>query len=135
MSEVDKSRSTNLSWVFGLLLSAVIVGAAIVACRPSSDVGYVEIKAVPVVPVAATALYLDSTKLAPIRKGSTVLQQRIGTLKLQADGFAGTLTDLCNIVVRKDRITSVTISVLDRPPRCQCRFNSPDTSPERACVS
>jgi hypothetical protein len=128
--------STTVSRVFGVLATVVVVGAAIVACRPSADAGYVEIKTVPVTPFASTALYLDSTKLEPIKKGSTVLRQSVGTLKLQVDGFAGTLTDLCNIVVRKDRITSVTISVLDRPPRCQCRYNNPDaSSSERACVS
>jgi hypothetical protein len=127
---------STMSRVFGVLATAVIVGAAIVACRPSSDVGYVEIKTVPVTPMASTELYLDSTKLEPIKKGSTVLRQPVGTLKLQADGFAGTLTELCNIVVRKDRITSVTISVLDRPPRCQCRYNNLDaSSSEHACVS
>ena len=127
--------SKSVSSAFGVVATAVIVGGAIVACRPSSDVGYVEIKTVPVAPFAATALYLDSTKLAPIKQGSTVLRQPIGTLKLQADGFAGTMMDLCNIVVRKDRITSVTISVLERPPRCQCRYNSHDPAAERACVS
>jgi hypothetical protein len=126
----------SVSRVFGVLATAAIVGAVIVACRPSSDVGYVEIKTVPVTPVAAATLYLDSAKLESIKKGSTVLRQPVGTLKLQVDGFAGTLTDLCNIEVRKDRITSVTISVLDRPPRCQCRYNNPDASAsERACVS
>jgi hypothetical protein len=127
---------STVSRVCGVLATAAVVGAAIVACRPSSDVGYVEIKTVPVTPFASIALYLDSAKLEPIKKGSTVLRQPVGTLKLQSDGFAGTMTELCNIVVRKDRITSVTISVLDRPPRCQCRYNSPDaSSSEHACVS
>jgi hypothetical protein len=128
--------STTVSRVFGILATAAVVGAVIVACRPSSEVGYVEIKTVPVTPLASAALYLDSTKLEPIKKGSTVLRQPVGTLKLQVDGFAGTMADLCSIVVRKDRITSITISVLDRPPRCQCRYNSADaSSPEHACVS
>ena len=125
----------SASRTFGVVATAIIVGAAIVACRPSNDVGYVEIKTVPVTPLATSALYLDSAKLDPIKQGGTVLRQRIGTLKLQVDGFAGTMTDLCNIEVRKDRITSVTISVLDRPPRCQCRYNSHDPSAEHACVS
>jgi hypothetical protein len=127
---------STASRVFGVLATAAVVGALIVACRPSNDVGYVEIKTVPVTPFASTSLYLDSAKLEPIKKGSTVLRQPVGTLKLQVDGFAGTMTDLCSIVVRKDRITSVTISVLDRPPRCQCRYNNPDaSSSEHACVS
>jgi hypothetical protein len=119
----------------GLLASGVAVGVAIVACGQSSDVGYVEIKTVPVTPLTQTALYFDSMKLAPIKKGDTILRQPIGTLKLQADGFAGTLTSLCDIVVSKDRITTVTISVLERPPRCQCRYTGTDAATSHACVS
>ena len=117
----------------GLLASALIVGAVIVACRPGGDVGYVEIKTVPTASATQTALYLDSTKLAPIRKGSAILRQHVGTLKLQADGAAGSLTQLCEIAVKKNRITSVTVSVLERPPRCQCRYGGADTA--RTCVS
>jgi hypothetical protein len=119
----------------GLLASAIIVGAAIAACRPMGDVGYVEIKTVPAAPLTQTTLYLDSTKLAPIKKGSAILRQRVGTRKLQADGFAGTLAPLCDIVVKKNRITTVTISVLERPPRCQCRYSGTDAATEHACVS
>ena len=119
--------------VLGLLASAAIVGAVIVACRPGADAGYVEIKTVPVTPVTQTAFYLDSTKLAPIKKGSAILRQRVGILKLQADGFAGALAPLCDIVVKRNRITTVTVSVLERPPRCQCRYGGADAA--RTCVS
>jgi hypothetical protein len=120
--------------VAGLLASAAIVGAVIVACRPSGDVGYVEIKTVPAAPVTQAALYLDSTKLAPIRQGTALLRQRVGTLKLQAEAFGGAKAPLCDIEVKKDRITSVTISVLERPPRCVCRFAGGGTA-DRTCVS
>jgi hypothetical protein len=119
----------------GLAASAVIVGAAIVACRPSGNVGYVEIKTVPVAPFAQTALYLDSSKLAPIKNGSVVLRKPAGTLELETDGFAGTLTKLCRIVVAKDRITSVTVSVLERPPRCQCQYIGSNAATAHECVS
>jgi hypothetical protein len=119
--------------VLGLLASAAIVGAVIVACRPGSDAGYVEIKTVPVSAVAQTALYLDAAKLAPIHKGSAILREHVGTLKLQADGGAGSLTPLCDIEVKKNRITSVTVSVMERPPRCQCRYGGADAA--RTCVS
>jgi len=119
----------------GLLASAAIVGAVIAACRPSSDVGYVEIKTVPVAPVTQAVLYLDTTKLAPIKKGTAILRQQVGTRRLQVEGSAGAFTALCDIVVKKNRITSVTVSVLERPPRCQCRYTASDTAPEHACVS
>jgi hypothetical protein len=119
----------------GLLGSAAIVGGVIVACRPSGDVGYVEIKTVPAAPVTQAALYLDSTRLAPIRQGSALLRQRVGTLKLQAEVFGGAKAPLCDIEVKKDRITSVTISVLERPPRCVCRFAGSGGTADRTCAS
>jgi hypothetical protein len=124
-----------MSRVLGLLASATLVGAAIVACRPSGDVGYVEIKTVPSATAVRTALYLDSVKLAPIKNGGAILRQSVGTLKLEADGFSGTPAPLCSIVVAKDRITTVTISVLERPPRCQCRFVGHEAATAQACVS
>ena len=119
--------------LLGLGVSVAVVGAAIIAWRPAPDVGYVEIKTVPVAPVTQTAFYIGSTRLAPIRKGSAILRQPVGTLKLQTDGIAGSLAPLCAIVVKRNRITTVTVSVLERPPRCQCRNSSSDMS--HACVS
>ena len=119
--------------LIGVAASVLIVGAVIAAFQPTSDVGYVEIKTVPVALVTQTALYMDSTKIAPIKKGSTVLRHTTGTLKLQADGVAGSLAPLCDIVVKRNRITTVTISVLERPPRCQCRYGGADAG--HACVS
>ena len=87
----------------------------------------------PVAPVTQTALYINSAKLAPIKKGSAILRQPTGTLKLQADGAAGSLAPLCDIVVKRNRITTVTVSVLERPPRCQCRNSGTDAA--HACVS
>jgi hypothetical protein len=119
----------------GLLTSALIVGAAVFAFWPPAGVGYVEIKTVPVGPLTQAALYLDSRKLDPIRQGSALLKQPVGTLKLQADGFGGARAPLCDIVVKKDRITTVTVSVLERPPRCLCRFTGSGDPADRTCVS
>jgi hypothetical protein len=124
----------NMRRVLGVLASAAIAGVAIVACRPTGDVGYVEIKTVPVAPVTQAALYVDSAKILPIKQGSAILRQQVGTLKLQADGFGGALAPLCDIVVQKNRITTVTVSMLERPPRCQCRFSGSDSASHR-CVS
>jgi hypothetical protein len=119
--------------LFGLAVSAVMVGAAIAACRPNGDVGYVEIKTVPAAPITLTALYIDTTKLAPIRKGSAILRQPTGTLKLQTDSASGALAPLCEIVVARNRITTVTVSVAERPPRCQCRNSGIDAA--HVCLS
>ena len=100
-------------------LLIAVLGAVWLAACPSKDVGYVEIKTVPV--ETAIALYLNSLKLDPLKDGTAVLRQDVGTAKLATEGNDGRHITLCEIEVRKNRITAVTISVLDRPPRCQCR--------------
>jgi hypothetical protein len=123
--------------VIGLLASIAVVAAVIVivAWPSSPGVGYVEIKTVPAAPVTQAALYIDAKRLGPIKEGSAILSQPVGTRKLQARGFGGGLTALCNIEVRKDRITTVTISVLERPPHCQCRFTGSEPTNAHECVS
>jgi hypothetical protein len=120
--------------ITGTLTGACLTALALVACNPRGDVGYVEIKTVPVAPVTQATLYMDATKLDPIKRGAAVLRQQVGTRKLSADGLGGQLSPICDVVVKKNRITTVTVSVLERPPRCQCRF-TPDQHAGHTCVS
>ena len=53
------------------------------------------------------------------KPGVTLLRQPVGTAKLQTEGADGKVL-LCHVVVKKNRITTVTVSPLERPPRCQC---------------
>ena len=118
------------------LAGAMLGMFALAACNLERDMGFVEIKTVPVAAAAPTPLYLDSEKLDPVRKGSAVLRQRVGTAKLQIEGSTGQLALICDLVVKKNRITTVTISVLERPPRCQCRNNAgADRASSRTCIS
>jgi len=113
-----------------LVVASVLLAQA--SCQPSGDVGYVEIRTVPTASnVVPPLLYLDAFKVEPSKRGTTILTQRVGTTKLATEGAGGQLT-LCEIMVKKNRITTVTISVLERPPRCQCR-NGPGTG--RVCMS
>ena len=112
---------------------AVAALTALAACTPK-DAGYVEIKAIP--PSASIQLYLDQTKLDPLRNGNAVLRQKVGTMKLMSDiDGAGHMAFLCNIEVKKNRITSITVSVMSRQPRCQCgRTNANESGPNRTCI-
>jgi hypothetical protein len=113
-----------------LVVASVLLAQA--SCQPTGDVGYVEIRTVPVATnVMQPPLYLDTLKVESLKKGTAILTQRVGTTRLTTDGAGGQLT-LCEIAVKKNRITTVTISVLERPPRCQCRNGG---GPSRVCVS
>lgn len=112
---------------------AGLVALALGACERGS--GYVEIK---VVPSAARTprLLLDSTRLEPFKDGQAILSASAGTHKLQMEWVGGQNTVLCEVEVKKDRITTLTLSVLDRPPRCQCRRSGSDSKGKtQTCVS
>ena len=61
--------------------------------------------------------------------------RRSARAKLQTDVDGGQLALLCNIEVKKNRITSVTVSVMSRQPRCQCgRPSGTDAAANRTCI-
>ena len=114
-------------------LCGALAALALTACDLDNGNGYVEIKALP--PVISVPLYLDAVKLEPLRNGNAVLRQKVGTAKLQTDADGGQLAVLCNIEVKKNRITSVTVSVMSRQPRCLCsRTNATGPAANRVCI-
>jgi hypothetical protein len=119
----------------GLMAGIAAASTIVAACHPFGDSGYVQINTVPVAPVTRSALYLDATKLDPIRQGSALLREPVGNLTLGAETFGGAQAPICTVVVNKDRITTVTISVLERPPRCVCKFTKSGDAADRTCVS
>jgi hypothetical protein len=114
------------------LLSAGALLVTLSACN-HDQIGYIEVRAVPVTATISAPLYLDTVKLEPLKNGVAVVRQRAGTAKLQIER-GGQLALLCDIVVKKDRITTVTVSVLERPMRCQCR-NSARAEQPQSCIS
>ena len=123
------SRSTAMRCA-----ALVLMPLALAGCWPTGETGFVEIRTFP--SAASTPLYLDSTKLEPFKGASVVLRQPVGTLKLQADAGPGRLALICELIVKKNRITTVTVSVLERPPRCQCRDADGATSrASRSCAA
>jgi hypothetical protein len=113
------------------LLGACTILLTLTACG-HDEVGYIEVRAVPA--SAATSLYLDTVKLEPLKSGVAVVRQKVGTTKLQTDRGGGQLAVLCDIVVKKNRITTVSVSLLERPLRCQCR-NSAGADRPPSCIS
>jgi hypothetical protein len=110
--------------------AAVLLLLGLASCDLDGGTGYVEIKAMP--PSATLPLYLDAVKLEPLRNGNALLRQKVGTAKLQTGTDGGQLALLCQVEVKKNRITSVTVSVVTRQPRCQC--GRTETASARTCI-
>jgi hypothetical protein len=106
--------------------------AVLASCSFDNSMGYVEIRSAL---SGAFPLYLDSVRLAPLRNGNALLRQKVGISKLQMEGEGGSLAVLCTIDVRKNRITSITLSSVSRHARCQCgRNGGTDTAGNRTCI-
>jgi len=113
------------------LLALGLASLALTGCNPQGT-GFVELKTVPA-SARLPALYLDSDKV-DAKPGVTMLRQPVGTAKLQAEGGDGKVL-LCQVVVKKNRITTVTVSPLERPPRCQCeRASGTEGAAARTCI-
>jgi hypothetical protein len=110
----------------------LLLAIGLASCSLESGTGYIEIKSSP--PFPLVPLYLDAVKLDPLRNGNALLRHRVGVTKLQAEGEGGYLAVLCSIDVRKNRITSVSLTT-GRPLRCQCvRSGSTDGTGSRTCI-
>jgi hypothetical protein len=104
---------------------------ALAGCNQGGT-GYVELKTVPV-SAKVPPLFLDADRV-DAKAGVTLLRQAVGTAKLQAEGADGKVL-LCHVVVKKNRITTVTLSPMERPPRCQCeRASGGAGAASRTCI-
>ncbi len=99
-------------------LGLAFLAPALAGCIGAGDVGYVQIKTVPVY-LGSQAIYLNSEKLDPFKNGVALLREPVGTADLQIGSDGGSLALVCSLTVRKNRLTTVVVSVLSRPPRCQ----------------
>ena len=120
-----------------VLATSFLAAATLTGCKPEPDVGYIELKTIPAVTaVQQPTFYLDTVKLEPLKKGVAVLRQRVGTIRLATEGGIGNPALLCEVVVKKNRITTVSVSVTERPFRCQCRTGpGAKDKPARTCIS
>jgi len=116
------------------LFGATLAAFALAGCENKDGSGFVQIKAVPASVITQPQFYLDSVKLDPLKKGEAVLSRKSGTTKLQVEGPGGNMFPLCEIVVKKNRITTVTVSIIERPPRCQCTHSANPSAPNRTCI-
>ena len=114
------------------LAGALLLVPTLASCNIDGGEGYVEIKAIP---PSASFLYLDQPSSSRYATATPSCARRSAPrLQTDMDG-AGHMALLCNIEVKKNRITSVTVSVMSRQPRCQCgRTSGTDTGANRTCI-
>ena len=99
---------TRLALVFALIMPLAACG--------EEQTGYVEVRIVPA-SFPTNALLLDSKPLRPTR-GIALVRRNVGTAKLEVERRRDEYAKLCEMPVRKDRVTTVTISPQGGSLRC-----------------
>ncbi len=106
-----------------LLLASIFWLAA--GCD-KGELGYVQIRVAPASAAMTMALYLDGRKLDFSREASVTLRLETGKLALKSSDSAWAPA-ICSVLVRKDRISALTVTATPAAPRCVCEIRAPES--------
>lgn len=114
-------------------LAAVLTALALGGCDPQ-DAGYVQVQLGRTGIFRQPALFLDGTRLDFARGHSVVLRFRTGQVSLRTSRSAWG-SAICRVVVRKNRITVLSVAATEDPPRCLCQIHAAESTPaETICT-
>lgn len=111
----------------GRLGVASLFGALAVCCS-DTQAGYVNVRLLSFVAPSAP-LYLGDTPLSGI--GDHIIEHDVGTVSLTSGGFWPDKT-FCELQVRSNRITTVTMRLVNGQPRCECEIAALESTPAKA---
>lgn len=118
------SRSRPLVNLFAIAALAVI-------CACDNGNGYVSIRLVSAI-IPNHPIYVGSTPIVGL--GDRVVQQKVGTVALNNGARWGDNKSFCKLEVRKNRITIVTVKLVNGEPRCECATRAKEsTQSELVC--
>lgn len=117
-------------------LGALATALSLAGCD-AQDTGYVQVQlAQPARPggIGAAPLFLHGAKLDFSRGQAVVMQFRTGRVALKTSDSTWSPA-ICRIVVRKNRISVLSVAATENPPRCICQIRAPDSTPsESVCT-
>jgi len=90
------------------------------------ETGYVQLRVQPANAAASLTLYLDGDRLDFSHSPTVTLRLKTGRLALT--GVASNWAPaICKIVVRKDRISALTVVAAQNSTKCVCEIRAPDS--------
>ena len=119
--------------VRAVFMLVFLAGMTLAACE-NKDTGHVQLQLLPPSATATATLYLDGKKLDFSRGSNIVMRFAIGRISLKAIDSVFS-SSICTVVVRKNRLSILTVMATENPPRCICQIRAPDsTAGELVCT-
>ena len=119
--------------VRAVFMSVFLAGITLAACE-NKDTGHVQLQLLPPSATTTATLYLDGKKLDFSRGSNTIMRFSIGRISLKAIDSVFS-SSICTVVVRKNRLSILTVMATENPPRCICQIRAPDSTPsELVCT-
>jgi hypothetical protein len=97
----------------GLALAALLS-----ACTEQEGTGYVEVKLTPPGTASQFVILLDRQQIRSTNSGPIVLRRNVGHARLELERRKDERVTLCDLAVKKNRITSVTVHFQNGTLRC-----------------
>ena len=114
---------------FGAIAALLLLGGC-----DAQDTGYVQIQLARPGPAGAPPLFLDGARLDFARAPHVVMQFRTGRISLKTSDSAWSPA-ICRVVVRKNRISVLSVAAAETPPRCLCQIRAAESTPaETVCT-
>ena len=113
------------------MLKMILILAFIWSMPWFGSYGSVRIKVIPAKPTQAPEVYLGSDKLDLLRSDN--LEVAVGSVAITGSGYFP--DKYCTLVVRKNRVTNVTLMLNQTPPRCVCGQRDPNSATDKpTCI-
>ena len=97
---------------------AALAALALAACTPENKSGYVEVRFSPAQALAPFAIMLDRQLVKPARGDSAVIKRSVGDALLELERRKDERVKLCDLKVRENRVTTVTVQFQSGVLRC-----------------
>ena len=115
-------------WRFsGIGVPSLLFGLILISCA-ESERGYVHVRLINMINLE-TPIYVSTTPISGL--GERIFREGIGTIALTNGASWGNGKTYCELQVRKNRITVVTVRVVNQQPRCECEIRAPESTAAR----
>jgi hypothetical protein len=100
------------------LIGVLAFAALLAACTEPDGTGYIEVKLTPLGTASQFVILLDRQQIRTQSSGPVVVRRNVGQARLELERRKDERVTLCDLAVKKNRITSVTVHFQNGTLRC-----------------
>jgi hypothetical protein len=117
------AHSLTRLWQLGVLPLLVVV----ISCSRGGGTGYINVHLISFTP--QFPIYLASMTIS--EPGDRIIEHKVGTVSVTNGRHWLAKKMYCQLRIRANRITTVTVRLVDGKPHCQCEIPARESTPDK----